>query len=122
SASRTPRAVPSSSLDRSAPEERRRNRAAGGLLARHRPELAHRGPDLRGLAAERLEDEAGVVRQPAGAESDPGREIDPGARARVDAIGDLLRREQDHVAEDVEWAHHARLAHRTPRGVDHQLL
>ena len=43
--------------------------------------LAHLGLHLRGLAAEHLEDQAGVVGQPAGAESDPIREVHVGADA-----------------------------------------
>ena len=108
-------------LPGSAPEERRR-------IARPVTSSRATAQNSRTLAltwrsrGRRLEDQAGVVRQPAGAGGDAVSRGPRRRHARMDPVGHVLGREQDHVAEHVERAHHARLPHRAARRVDQQLL
>src|SRR5262245_34876500 len=68
--------LPAKSVCLSAPEERRRGIGADHLLAHDAPELAHLGLHLSGFAAQHLEDQAGIVGQPAGTERHAMRQID----------------------------------------------
>ncbi len=104
------------------PEEWGRDGGAGDFLARDFPEFANLRPHLRGFAAEHLEHESGIVRQPAGAERHALLQVDLGADPRVNALGLVRRRAQDDVAEHLEAVHHARLPHRVAQGLHHQLF
>src|SRR5712671_364776 len=99
-----PYAIPNFRLPVSAspPQERRRDVRAGDFFAHQSPELANFGSHLRGIASQCLEDQAGIIGQPARSERNAARKIDIGVHALMNAIGLVLGSAQNHIAEHVK--------------------
>src|SRR5262245_34739626 len=109
-------------VDSSAPKKRRSEVGADDLPPHDAPKLAYLGLHLRGFAAQHLEDQTCIIREPAGAERQTADHIHFGLDLRINAIGISLGRAYEHIAKHVERIHHACLPHRIPLWVDQELF